>query len=73
MENIRNCYQKKKEENMQDYYWVKCRKFENPNPGKGDGNMHYHEPDDSKWYYDFKRGQLVDSKGTLHRPKYKRF
>lgn len=28
---------------------------ENPNPGKGDGNMHYHEPNNTKWYYDFSK------------------
>lgn len=35
---------------------------ENPNPGKRSGDLHYHEPDNTKWRYDFKNGRFVDPK-----------
>ena len=38
---------------------------ENPKPGIAEGNMHYHEPDNTKWYYDFDLDELVDTNGDL--------
>ena len=38
---------------------------ENPKPGIMEGNMHYHEPNNTKWYYEFDLDQLVDKKGNL--------
>ena len=32
---------------------------ENPVPGRGEGNVHYHEPDNTKWEYDVKLKKLV--------------
>ncbi|MDR3258329.1 MAG: hypothetical protein LBT51_01780, partial [Fusobacteriaceae bacterium] len=33
---------------------------ENLNPGKQDGSIHYHAPDNTKWQYDIMTGKLVD-------------
>lgn len=35
---------------------------ENPNPGKRDGNIHYHEPDNTKHYYDIEGKYFKDAK-----------
>ncbi|WP_297422746.1 hypothetical protein [Clostridium sp.] len=43
---------------------------ENPSPGKRRGQIHYHEPNDTKWYFDIikkvfydpKTGQLAPNK-----------
>ena len=35
---------------------------ENPVPGRGEGNVHYHEPDNTKWRYDVKLKKLVHRK-----------
>ena len=35
---------------------------ENPVPGRGEGNVHYHEPDNTKWMYDVKLKKLVHRK-----------
>jgi len=33
---------------------------ENPAPGRRPGNVHYHESDNTKWYYDLNEKMLVD-------------
>lgn len=33
---------------------------ENGAPGERDGNIHYHEPDNTKWYYDLDSGQFIN-------------
>ena len=35
---------------------------ENPAPGKRDGQIHYHEPNNTKWQYDFENGGLLTPK-----------
>ena len=35
---------------------------ENPAPGEREGNVHYHEPNNTKWRYDVESGQLVNPK-----------
>lgn len=34
--------------------------IENPNPGSGDGNIHYHDPNNQKWDYNLNTKQLFD-------------
>lgn len=42
---------------------------ENPAPGKRPGDVHYHEPNNTKWRYDMDSGKLVDpSTGELAPP-----
>ena len=41
---------------------------ENPNPGKVDGNIHYHDKNNKKYYYDFESGKFEGlSKSALKR------
>jgi hypothetical protein len=35
---------------------------ENPAPGKRPGQIHYHEPNNTKWYYDIDNNQFYDQK-----------
>ena len=43
---------------------------ENPAPGKRPGDVHYHEPNNTKWRYDANSGKLVDpSTGEAAPPK----
>ena len=42
---------------------------ENPKPGEVDGNLHYHESNNNKWYYDFEKENLFDKEGDAA-PKY---
>ena len=47
--------------------------IENPNPGKGDGNVHYHEPNNTKWEYDIKTGKILDpDTGKMAPPRVQR-
>lgn len=39
--------------------------MENPNPGKADGNIHYHTPDNTKYDYDIGTRKLYDRSGNL--------
>ena len=32
--------------------------IENPNPGSGDGNIHYHDPNNQKWDYNLNTKQF---------------
>ncbi|MBQ3783293.1 MAG: hypothetical protein II838_07620 [Lachnospiraceae bacterium] len=46
---------------------------ENPSPGKRNGNIHYHEPNNRKWYYDFGLDKFIDEKtGELALKKFRR-
>lgn len=38
---------------------------ENPNPGKRDDQIHYHEPDNTKHMFDFKNGQFENATKRL--------
>jgi uncharacterized protein YukE len=36
--------------------------IENPNPGQRDGQIHYHEPNNKKWYFDVESKTFYDQK-----------
>jgi len=41
--------------------------IENQVPGKADGNIHYHEPNNNWWYYDVKTGRLFKNNKNAER------
>ncbi|MGG1009040.1 T7SS effector LXG polymorphic toxin, partial [Bacillus velezensis] len=36
--------------------------IENPNPGQREGQIHYHEPNNKKWYFDVETKKFYDQK-----------
>ncbi|MDA1476424.1 hypothetical protein [Bacillus changyiensis] len=42
---------------------------ENPNPGERDGQIHYHEPDNTKWYLDIENKEFYNQKTGELAPK----
>ncbi|NRR10609.1 transposase, partial [Bacillus velezensis] len=36
--------------------------IENPNPGQREGQIHYHEPSNKKWYFDVETKKFYDQK-----------
>lgn len=42
---------------------------ENHKPGEQEGNIHYHESDNTKWYYNLDLGKFVNKRGTLAPPR----
>jgi len=45
---------------------------ENPNPGQRPGQIHYHEPNGTKWMYDINSGRFVDAAENLAPPRIQR-
>ncbi|MGF6907916.1 hypothetical protein [Fusobacterium sp. PH5-44] len=43
---------------------------ENSSPGKGNGNIHYHDADNTRWYCDLKTNQLVSKETGEVAPRY---
>ncbi len=42
---------------------------ENPAPGERAGQIHYHEPNNTKWYYDIEQKQFYNQKTGELAPK----
>lgn len=42
---------------------------ENPSPGERPGQIHYHEPDNTKWYFDIEEKQFYNQKTGELAPK----
>lgn len=42
---------------------------ENPSPGKRSGNIHYHDSNNKKYYYDIEKKNFFDPKTGIDAPK----